>query len=81
MTNEALESVLKFAYFTANFTPKFIEDCWKDNPHLIEHISSKFLSKANGSFIDMGGFMKFFFDLDRENMIKLINWIDEHYNY
>lgn len=78
---ELTEAVLNFVFFTANFTPKFIEKCWADNPHLIEHLKSKLYSKSNGGCIDMGGFMRFFMDMDKENMEKLIIWIDENYNY
>lgn len=78
---ELTEAVLNFAYFTANFKPKFVEKCWADDPHIIEHLNSKFLSKSNGSFIDMGGFMRFFMDLDKKNQEKFIIWINENYHY
>ncbi len=76
------ESTINFAYFTANFTPDFIQKCWAGNPVLIEHLTFKFLSKSNNScFITMGGFMEFFMELSDNNKRQLVDWIDLNYNY
>lgn len=73
-------SIINFAYFTANFSNDFIIICWKDEPYLVDHLTNKFLSFANDSgCITCGGFIRFFFELDRENQIKLANWITDNY--
>lgn len=73
-------SIVNFAYFTANFRSDFILQCWKDRPHLISHLEVKFLQFAEESgVITAGGFMRFFFELDRDNQIKLATWINENY--
>jgi hypothetical protein len=72
------ESVVNFAYFTANFPPDFIKKCWADDDHLIDHISHK-LRSSDGSMISMGDFMRFFMELDKKNQIKLSNWIENNY--
>ena len=73
------ESVKKFAYFTANFTHDFIKECWKDDKLLSNHLYKKFLAKSKNGFISSGSFMSWFFDLDKENQYKLIDWIDKNY--
>ena len=73
------KSILNFCYFTANFPPKFIEECWGKDHWLVDHLKSKLNSQSNSAFVDKGGFMNFFMDLDRENQIKLMDWIDENY--
>jgi hypothetical protein len=77
MTN--IQAIINFAYFTANFPHNFIEMCWKDDKHLIEHLNTKFLSRVKDGYISIESFMRFFFDLDRENQSKLANWINENY--
>lgn len=73
-------AIINFAYFTANFTYGFIDQCWKDEPHLIDHLKTKFISKSqDGIAINCGDFIHFFFELDRGNQVKLANWIDENY--
>jgi len=76
------QAVINFAYFTANFPPKFIEDVWKDEPHLIDHFNEKlryYLSKEQAGYVTFNVFMKWFFDLSPANMAKLINWVNENY--
>lgn len=72
-------AMINLAYFAANFDHEFIEKCWGDVPHLVQHLTDKFLSHASGRVINAGAFMKFFFELSRENQIKLCQWIDENY--
>lgn len=74
-----INAIINFAYFTANFPRNFIEDCWEDEPYLIDHITSKFRGQSEGQVVYSGGFIKFFLDLDRENQTKLANWINENY--
>jgi len=74
------DAMINFAYFTANFTHNFIAECWKDEPHLADHLSVKFTSKANDeNCVDCGSFIRFFFELDRGNQVKLANWINDNY--
>ena len=72
------KSIINFAYFTANFPHNFIEKCWEDK-HMAAHIRAKLNNKAVNNFVDMGAFMKFFMDLDSENMQILLGWIEENY--
>ena len=74
------DAMINFAYFTANFTYNFINECWKDDP-IMEHIMEKFVSTAgDGVCVSCGDFLRFFFGLDKENQTKLVNWIDANYN-
>ena len=77
MTN--IQSIINFAYFTANFSSNFISECWKNDMLLINHLEAKLVSKVKDGYISIESFMKFFFDLDRENQNKLANWINENY--
>ncbi|MDD4972510.1 MAG: hypothetical protein PHT07_24020 [Paludibacter sp.] len=71
-------AVINFAYFTANFPPNFIEKCWEDQPeYMIKHIKAKLKSSSGCIYIQ--DFIKFFFDLDRGNQVKLVEWIDKNY--
>lgn len=72
------ESIINFAYFTANFPHDFISKCWENNPSLGNHLKNKFVSK-NGQFISCGDFMSWFLNLDVGNQNKLLNWIDDNY--
>lgn len=73
-------SIINFAYFTANFTKDFIAQCWKDEPYLVDHLTAKFLSFSNEqNCFDCGSFIRFFFELDRDNQLKLANWINNNY--
>lgn len=74
-----IKAMINFAYFTANFPHNFIEMCWADDSHLIDHLNTKFMAKVKGSFVSVGDFMSFFFDLDRENQRKLAEWIELNY--
>jgi len=73
------KSIVNFAYFTANFPPKFIESCWIGNQLLIDHLNGK-LRSSDGQYISVADFMKFFFELSRDHQIKLVNWIENNYN-
>lgn len=74
------QSVIKFVYFTANFKHDFIEQCWANDEYLIKHLNDKFADKAQNGVINSGAFLKFFFDLDNGNQIRLVRWINENYN-
>lgn len=73
------KAVLNFTYFTANFPPTFIDECWKGESWLIEHIKTKFKPAQGSGFMSKGDFMNWFMELDEKNKIKLLNWIDENY--
>lgn len=77
--NTKVTAMINLAYFAANFTPKFIMECWEGDKHLIEHLTAKLLSHANGCVVDSGAFMKFFFELSFNNQIQLCLWIDDNY--
>jgi len=77
MTNE--NAIINFCFFAANFPHDFIQQCWKDEPHLIEHLKEHFASKSDGVCIDSGAFLKFYFELSRNNQRKLAKWITENY--
>jgi hypothetical protein len=78
MDTVTAKAIINFAYFTANFPPDFIAECWSGEEILINHLKSK-LRSSDGQVISMGDFMRFFLDLDRTNQIKLANWIDNNY--
>lgn len=75
------DNIINFIFFTANFSYNFIEQAWSDTDksHLIPHLKEKLSAQSNGNFIDSGGFLKFFFELDDENRRILINWIKDNY--
>jgi len=73
-------ATLNFAYFTANFPYNFIQDCWKDNKILMDHLTEKLNSYSKDDCISVGSFMHFFFELDRGNQFQLIRWIKNNYN-
>ncbi|MDD5013473.1 MAG: hypothetical protein PHW73_00040 [Atribacterota bacterium] len=76
MPNPAID----FAYFAANFPPDFIEKVWSDEPHIAQHLKEKLHRYAeNETFISVGTFMKWFFDLDMGNQHKLTDWIQNNY--
>ena len=76
------QSIINFAYFTANFPSNFIKECWiEDGQIKIDHLTKKLVSYKETGFISVGSFIKFFFDLDRTNQEKLVLWINEHYSY
>ena len=73
-------SIINFVYFTANFNYTFIDECWKDEPFLIDHLKGKFISKSgDGVCVNCGDFIHWFFELDRDNQLKLSNWINDNY--
>lgn len=77
-------SIINFCYFTGNFPHNFINQVWKDEKLLANHLNSKFddfVKRENVGYASYNVFMKWFFDLDEDNKLKLINWIDQNYNY
>ena len=77
MTNS--QSIINFAYFTANFPHNFIEKCWENDSYLINHLHDKLITKAENGMISCGSFIRWFFELDRENQIQLTEWINTNY--
>ena len=72
-------NTLNFIYFTANFTHGFISLCWIDNPNLAAHLQMKLNSMAVGHVVNSGAFLKWFFELSRNNQVKLIEWVNINY--
>jgi hypothetical protein len=71
----------KFLYFIANFPRNFIEKCWEDDSLLREHLTEKFLGiNKNETYVTLGNMLKFMFELNNGNQMKLFKWIDENYN-
>jgi hypothetical protein len=66
-------------YFMSNFPANFISECWVDKPNIIEHLKDKFKTYSEKYRTASQGFPSFFYDLDRENQTKLVNWINENY--
>ena len=82
MENQKTLAVINFCYFTANFPYTFIADVWKDEGYLLEHINQKMLKIIAGkNYISPGDIMKFFFELDHENQVKLVEWIEANYHF
>ncbi len=77
MITNAINANINFAYFCLNFKYGFIEECWADDKHMINHLSEKFSSlyAKKGTAL-----MPYFFtELDRENQEKLSKYINENY--
>jgi hypothetical protein len=74
---------INFCYFTGNFPSDFINQVWKGETLLADHLNSKFTSimnRENLGYASYNVFMKWFFELDEENKTKLVNWVNENYN-
>ena len=74
--------MIKFAYFTANFDPDFIENCWNDAPLMDTHLRVKlshYTDKENKGYVTYNAFMNFFLHLDNFNQSKLCQYIIENY--
>lgn len=69
---------INLMYFFTNFPSNFIQKCWEDEPIIIDHLKTKFNSfcEQYGSNV---GIHKLFYELDRDNQLKLIDWINENY--
>ena len=72
------KAIINFAYFTYNFPYNFIELCW-ENDNIINHLKNKLSSYAQNGVISSKDFIRFFLELDRENQIKLAEWININY--
>lgn len=81
--NQLPLAVINFVYFTANFPGlEFIEEIW---PGLMaEHFKAKLLgisNRLNMGFISPESVIRFFFELDMENQMKLVQWVEENYHF
>lgn len=77
MTN--FEAVNKFMFFGYNFQHNFIEEVWKSEPSLANHLRSKFDSFAKQLGSGTMGYFRWFMELDNGNKEQLVNWITENY--
>lgn len=79
-TKPKTPQALRFAYFTANFTPNFIREAFAHDQLLASHLQLKFNAmNQNKGFISCGDFMQWFLNLSMDNQLHLINWIDNNY--
>ena len=67
MTNKH-RTILNFAYFNTNHHYKWEEKCFKGDTHIINKYRNSDMTPA-----------RFMLELDRENQLKMINWIQENY--
>jgi hypothetical protein len=68
---DKINSTINFIYFTANHPHDFVSKVWKGH-WLKEHLQSKFNQSID--------FLSFVFELDYENKVRLLKWIDENYD-
>jgi hypothetical protein len=74
----AVSAIINFAYFTANFPPDFIEDCFERN--LAQHLRDKLTSYTkNSGYVSTGNIIKLFLNLSRGYQIILSKWIQDNY--
>jgi hypothetical protein len=75
-----VDNVINFMYFLANFPHDFIGKCWSDNKILADHLKEKLLGYSdNRCYVTCEDMCKFFFELDKGNQNKLIQWVNENY--
>jgi hypothetical protein len=77
MTN--FEAINKFMYFAHNFGYNFIEEVWKSEPNMANHLRSKFNSYAQQQGNGTNGFFRWFMELDNGNKETLTDWIGANY--
>jgi hypothetical protein len=77
MTN--FEAINKFMYFGHNFKHDFIEQVWKAEPNMANHLRSKFNMYAERLGSGTQGFFRWFMELDQTNKETLTNWIEANY--
>jgi hypothetical protein len=70
--SEDAKVILNFVYFNYNRPYNFIERCWNDDVNLSNHIKSIY-ENCGYSVIDL------ITKIDRENQIRLIEWISNNY--
>jgi len=77
-----MNKTINWMYFLYNFPHDFIKKCWESNPRLIEHMEAK-LSAARHiegkNYVSSGAMCRFFMDLDRDNQLILLNWVNINY--
>lgn len=78
MDKTSLNAINKWMFFTFNFPNDFIEKIWADEPYLVSHLKSKFLSLYNyhGSY---GVIPAFYGELSANNRMKMMQWVMDNY--
>jgi hypothetical protein len=66
-------------YFAHNFGYNFIEEVWKSEPNMANHLRSKFNSYAQQQGNGTNGFFRWFMELDNGNKETLTDWIGANY--
>jgi hypothetical protein len=80
MTNLAAQkmySTINFMYFITNYQYGFIHQVWQGT--LADHLQSKFLNLCERYGRSDFALVSFFYELGRDNQIKLLDWVDENY--
>ena len=72
------KACINLMYFMANYPYDFINKCWNDEPWLMNHLIEKFNGYCKNE-TTLTGFSRFFYNLDTENQVKLLTWIEENY--
>ena len=73
------DNTINFMYFMSNYRQGFIFDVWKDDSRLATHLNNKFTVFCYESESSASAFVKWFYDLDRDNQCKLLEWVNENY--
>ena len=78
--DEKAEVVINAMYFITNYPSNFIEDCWVDEPEMIDWFTNKYLGfyKTYGS---TAAPVVFFLYLGAGHQKKLAKWINTNYNH
>ena len=72
----------QFIVFAFNFSHKFIEEVWGDDPNMVSHLTSKFDMYSEWSPNNpTQTVMRFMSELDSENLEKLEQHIIDNPNY
>ena len=79
MNKTSLIAINKWVFFCMNYPHDFIEQVWKDEQWLVNHLRGKFASiyDAYGSRAVMN---TFYCELDGGNKQKLMTWVMDNFN-
>lgn len=79
MDKISLIAINKWVFFCMNYPYNFIEEVWKDEQWLVNHLKAKF----NSIYEDYGSravMNTFYCELDGGNKQKLMTWVMDNYN-